>query len=63
MPRTRPTCRIDRAINIEVIGTIANTERSRGTRSAPRRKGVGAAKISGLRPPERIMKKPTSSRS
>ena len=27
---------------------IDTTERSRGTRSAPRRKGVEAAKISGL---------------
>ena len=50
-------------MDIEVIGKIANTERSRGTRSAPRRKGMEAAKISGPRPPERIMKKPTSSRS
>ena len=33
-----------------------------GTRSAPRRKGMEAAKISGPRPPARIMKKPTSSR-
>ena len=41
---------------------IATTETSRGTRSAPRRKGVEAAKISGPRPPRRIMKKPTSSR-
>ena len=48
---------------IEVIEKIANTERSRRTRSAPRRKGVKGAKISGPRPPERIMKKPTSSRS
>ena len=47
-------------MNIEVIRKIANTERSRGTRSAPRRKGVEAAKISEPRPPERIMKKPTS---
>ena len=50
-------------MDIEVIGKIANTERSRRTRSAPRRKGVEAAKISGPRPPERIRKKPTSSRS
>ena len=50
-------------MDIEVIGKIANTERSRGTRSAPRRKGVEVAKISGPRPPEKIMKKPTSSRS
>ena len=50
-------------MDIEVIGKIANTEMSRGTRSAPRRKGVEAAKISGLRPPGRIRKKPTSSRS
>ena len=56
----RPTCRIHRAKDIEVIGKIANTERSEGTRSEPRRKGVEAAKISGSRPPERIMKKPTS---
>ena len=63
MPRTRPTCRIDKAKDIEVIEKIATTERSRGTRSARRRKGVGAAKISGPRPPQRIMKKPTSSRS
>ena len=62
-PRTRPTCRIDRAMDIEVIGKIANTERSGRTRSAPWRKGVEAAKISGMRPPKRIMKKPTSSRS
>ena len=50
-------------MDIEVIGKIANIESSRRTRSAPRRKGVEAAKISGPRPPERIMKKPTSSRS
>ena len=62
-PRARPTCRIDRAMDIEVIGKIANTERSRRTRSAPRRKGIEAAKISGPRPPERIMKNPTSSHS
>ena len=48
---------------MEVIGKIANTKRSRGKPSAPRRKGVEAAKISGPRPAERIMKKPTSSRS
>ena len=48
-------------MDIEVIGKIANTERSRRTRSAPRRKGVEADKISRPRPPERIMKKPTSS--
>ena len=63
MPRTRPTCSIDKAIDIEGTEKIATTERSRGTRSAPRRKGVEAAKISGPRPPRRIMKKPTSSRS
>ena len=50
-------------MDIEVIGQIANTERSKVTRSAPRRKGVEAVKISGPRPPERIMKKPTYSRS
>ena len=50
-------------MDIEVMGKIANTERSRRTRSAPRRKGVEAAKISGQRPPETIRKKPTSSRS
>ena len=50
-------------MDIEVIGKITYTERSRGTRSAPRRKGVEAAKISGQRPTERIMRKPTSSRS
>ena len=50
-------------MDIEVIGKIANTKRSGGARSAPRRKGVEAAKISGPRPPERIRKKPTSSRS
>ena len=33
-------------MDIEVIGKIGNTERSRRTRSAPRRKGVEAAKIS-----------------
>ena len=50
-------------MDIEVIGKMANTERSGGTRSAPRRKEVEAAKISGPRPPERIKKKPTSLRS
>ena len=50
-------------MDIEAIEKIATSERSRGTRSAPRRKGVEAAKISGPRPPQRIMKKPTSSRS
>ena len=49
-------------MDIEVIGKIADTERSRRTRSAPLRKGVEAAKISGPQPPERIRKKPTSSR-
>ena len=49
--------------DIEVIEKIATTERSRVTRSAPRRKRVEAAKISGPRPPQRIMKKPISSRS
>ena len=49
-------------MDIGVIGKSANTERSRGTRSAPLRKGVEAAKFSGPRPPEGIMKKPTSSR-
>ena len=49
-------------MDIEVIGKIANTERSKRTQSAPQRKGGEAAKISGPRPPERIMKKPTSSR-
>ena len=49
-------------MEIEVIGRIANTETSRRTRLAPPRKGVEAAKISGPRSPERIMKKPTSSR-
>ena len=50
-------------MDIEAIEKIAISERSRGTRSAPRRKGVEAAKISGPRPPQRIMKRPTSSRS
>ena len=50
-------------MDIEVIGEIANTERSRRTRSAPRGKGMEAAKVSGPRLPERIKKKPTSSRS
>ena len=50
-------------LDIEVIEKIPTRERSRGTRLAPRRKGVEAAKISGPQPPERIMKKPTSSRS
>ena len=50
-------------MDIEVIGKIANTERSRRTRSAPRRKGMETAKIPGPRPPKRIMKQPTSSRS
>ena len=45
-------------MDIEVIGKIATTERSRKTWSAPRRKGVKAAQISGPRPPERISKKP-----
>ena len=56
-PRTRPTCRIHKDKDIEVIEEIATSKRSRGTRSAPRRKGVEAAKISGPRPPQRIMKK------
>ena len=47
----------------EVIGKIRNTERSRRTRSAPRRKRVEAAITSRPQPPERIRKKPTSSRS
>ena len=50
-------------MDIEVIEKIANTERSRRTRSSPRRKGVEAAEISGQRPDEEIMRKPTSSRS
>ena len=50
-------------MDIEVIGKIANTESSRRTQSAPRRKGVEAAKISGPRRPEKIMRKPTSLRS
>ena len=50
-------------MDIEVVGKIANTERSSRTRSAPRRRAVEAAKISGPRPPERIMKKPSSLRS
>ena len=50
-------------MDIEVIRKIANTERARRTRSAPRRKGMEAAKVSGRQPPERIKKKPTSSRS
>ena len=58
-----PMCRIDKVKDIEVIEKIAMRERSRGTGSAPRRKGVEAARISGPRPPQRIMKKPTSSRS
>ena len=62
-PKNKPTCRIDKAKDLEVIEKIATNERSRGTRSAPRRQGVEAAKISGPRPPQRIMKKPTSSRS
>ena len=49
-------------MHIEVIGKIAITERSRGTQSATRRKGVEAAKVSGPRPSERIKRKPTSSR-
>ena len=38
---------MDRAMDIEVIEKIATTEKSRRTRSAPRRKGVETAKISG----------------
>ena len=49
-------------MDIEVIGRISNTERSRRTRSAPGSKGVEAAKNSVRRPPERIRQKPTSSR-
>ena len=50
-------------MDIEVIEKIATTERSRGTRSAPRRNGVETAKLSGPQTPQRIMKEPTSSRS
>ena len=49
-------------MDIEVIGKIPNTEGSRRTLSAPRRKGMEAAKVSGPQPSERIKKKPTSSR-
>ena len=45
--KKRPTCSIDKAMDIEAIEKITTSERSRGTRSAPRRKGVEAATISG----------------
>ena len=43
-------------MDTKVIGKIANTEKFRRTRSAPRRKGMEAAKISGPQPSEKIMK-------
>ena len=47
-------------MDIEVIGKITNTERSRRTRSAPRRKGMEAAKIRKV--PRRIGNPPLSFR-
>ena len=61
MRRTRPTCRIDKAMDNEATEKTAIIGRSRRTRPTPRRMVVEVAKTTGPRP-GRITRRPISSR-